>query len=398
MAETPGSEPVPSSSEPQIVVASDVKEDDEGPAPKKRRISDKDLSDKLEHRLGGILCCAVCLDLPLAAVYQCSNGHLMCAPCFTHLLADARLRDEAATCPNCRVEISKNSASRNLAVEKTVSELPSECKFCTKVFPRHSLQHHETEICEERRYKFAQTVVESKRSYVASLVRIVWELCALLLATLQPRVSPLKRPRTTRLTECKYSCIGCGWRGPAHEAHAHEAACTHPHKSAADVLAVLAAAQRRAAESAAPYGLIWDLLSYEKITFTDLQLKPYRTEESVHRLYFESSRFSAFTHQWVVKAFVNKNQGDPTQSASREITYQLILKSKTLCPQALQWMWLQGPYGETRVRARVCAHVFRDDASAAPALPLPLADRADTNRLLSNKAVHFRLIMFLASK
>lgn len=27
---------------------------------------------KLEHRLGGILCCAVCLDLPRAAVYQVS--------------------------------------------------------------------------------------------------------------------------------------------------------------------------------------------------------------------------------------------------------------------------------------------------------------------------------------
>lgn len=27
-------------------------------------------SDKLEQRLGGILCCAVCLDLPRAAVYQ----------------------------------------------------------------------------------------------------------------------------------------------------------------------------------------------------------------------------------------------------------------------------------------------------------------------------------------
>lgn len=82
--------------------------------------------------------------------FQCSNGHLMCAPCFTHLLADARLRDEAATCPNCRVEISKTSASRNLAVEKTVSELPSECKYCTCVFPRHSLQHHEENTCEER--------------------------------------------------------------------------------------------------------------------------------------------------------------------------------------------------------------------------------------------------------
>lgn len=39
-----------------------------------------------------------------------------------------RLRDQIATCPNCRVEISKSTASRNLAVEKAASELPSECQ------------------------------------------------------------------------------------------------------------------------------------------------------------------------------------------------------------------------------------------------------------------------------
>ena len=38
------------------------------------------------------------------------------------------LRDQIATCPNCRVEISKSTASRNLAVEKAASELPSECQ------------------------------------------------------------------------------------------------------------------------------------------------------------------------------------------------------------------------------------------------------------------------------
>lgn len=81
---------------------------------------------------------------------QCSNGHLMCAGCFTHVLADARLRDETATCPNCRVEISKTSASRNLAVEKAVSELPSECQYCSKEFPRNSLERHEEIECEER--------------------------------------------------------------------------------------------------------------------------------------------------------------------------------------------------------------------------------------------------------
>lgn len=70
MAEAPASEPVPSSSESGDAITVDAKED-EGPEPKKRKIaSDKGPSEKLEHRLGGILCCAVCLDLPQAAVYQ----------------------------------------------------------------------------------------------------------------------------------------------------------------------------------------------------------------------------------------------------------------------------------------------------------------------------------------
>lgn len=31
-------------------------------------------SDKLEQRLGSVLCCSVCIDLPKSAVYQCTNG------------------------------------------------------------------------------------------------------------------------------------------------------------------------------------------------------------------------------------------------------------------------------------------------------------------------------------
>ncbi|CAG4948054.1 unnamed protein product [Colias eurytheme] len=181
MSEATESDPIPTSSE--ISVITDVKED-EGPSPKKRKTAfDEEPSEKLEHRLGGILCCAVCLDLPPAAVYQCSNGHLMCAPCFTHLLADARLRDESATCPNCRVEISKTSASRNLAVEKTVSELPSECKHCTRVFPRHSLQHHEEKTCEDRPYKFTQLTVDiAPHKALSGLVRIVANVYGFLLS------------------------------------------------------------------------------------------------------------------------------------------------------------------------------------------------------------------------
>lgn len=46
-----------------------------------------------------------------------------------------RLRDQVATCPNCRVEISRSTALRNLAVEKAVSELPSECQVTILYLP-----------------------------------------------------------------------------------------------------------------------------------------------------------------------------------------------------------------------------------------------------------------------
>lgn len=78
MAEAPESEPVPSSSENPLAVAPDAKEE-EGPQPEKRRKLDKETSEKLEHRLGGILCCAVCLDLPPAAVYQVFTKQLIAA-------------------------------------------------------------------------------------------------------------------------------------------------------------------------------------------------------------------------------------------------------------------------------------------------------------------------------
>lgn len=81
---------------------------------------------------------------------QCTNGHLMCAGCFIHLLADARLKEEQATCPNCRCEISKSLCCRNLAVEKAVSELPSECGFCVRQFPRSLLERHQKEECQDR--------------------------------------------------------------------------------------------------------------------------------------------------------------------------------------------------------------------------------------------------------
>ncbi|XP_059971749.1 zinc finger TRAF-type-containing protein 1 isoform X2 [Mesoplodon densirostris] len=189
-------------------------------------------SGKLEERLYSVLCCTVCLDLPKASVYQCTNGHLMCAGCFIHLLADARLKEEQATCPNCRCEISKSLCCRNLAVEKAVSELPSECGFCLCQFPRSLLERHQKEECQDR------------------------------------------------VTQCKYKRIGCPWHGPFHELTVHEAACAHPTKTGNELMEILDEMDQSHRKEMQLYNSIFSLLSFEKIGYTARPCYPSRVVSS----------------------------------------------------------------------------------------------------------------------
>ena len=117
-------------------------------------------------------------------LFQCGNGHLMCAGCFNHLLADARLKDETATCPNCRCEINKNVCIRNLAVEKAVSELPSECGYCSQQLPRYQVDHHQRELCQERWELFSscsgkKTLTPSVSSHWSALLFQVYVTLAI---------------------------------------------------------------------------------------------------------------------------------------------------------------------------------------------------------------------------
>lgn len=151
----------------------------------------------------------------------------------------------------------------------------------------------------------------------------------------------------------------------------HEANCSHPKKSGAEVMLALQATDATQSEDKKLFNTLIELLSYEKIIFNgnifwnfvifnlilssrislkDLQMKPYRTDEYVHKLFYETSRFSAFNHQWVVKARINNGQRDPHTVNERQITYQVndavlfgiccsdaIITSKML--NFFSWFW-----------------------------------------------------------
>ncbi|GIY68782.1 cysteine and histidine-rich protein 1-B [Caerostris extrusa] len=200
-------------------------------------------AEPLEERLHQILCCAVCLDLPKSAVYQCRNGHLMCLECFNHLLADAHLKMAPSACPSCRIPINKDSCVRNLVVEKAVSELPITCNDCSLEFPRSSQEVHEKQLCQER-FSF-----------------------------------------------CTFYRIGCFWSGPYKKKADHEKRCAQPKKNGQEIKQLLPDIFSSAKSSNRKH--LCDYLSFEKIAYNDLQfIGPYRTDEFYVR--FETFRFCAF--------------------------------------------------------------------------------------------------------
>ncbi|XP_074594570.1 zinc finger TRAF-type-containing protein 1-B [Brevipalpus obovatus] len=306
--------------------------------------------DCLEERLERILCCSVCLGLPMTFIYQCKNGHLVCLPCFNHLLADSRLRDETATCPNCRCLINNEECIRNLAVEKAIQELPVKCTYCATAIPRANIEVHERSLCCER------------------------------------------------LITCRYERIGCLWRGAYHEKDVHESICSHLKKNGREILPIIEMMDKREREERLVYDSIFDLLSFEKILHQDIKWQPYRTDEYLPRLYYETNRFTLFDLQWVIKARVNDDQKDPTQSSERRITYQLCLKTRITDPLDFHFVILKGPYGDMKVTPRIYRSEFTSSKMESNYNPLPLMDSTECNRLLSGKVIHFRFFMFQVQK
>lgn len=274
----------------------------------------------------------------------------MCAGCFIHLLADGRLKEEQATCPNCRCEISKSLCCRNLAVEKAVSELPAECPHCMRMFPRAQLHRHQSNECQDR------------------------------------------------VTQCRYRRIGCPWQGPFHELSAHEVECSHPIQTGRELLEVLDEMDRNRHKEMQLYSSIFTMLSYENIGYTEVQFRPYRTDDFITRLYYETQRLTVLNQTWVLKARVNDSERNPNLSCKRTLSFQLILKSKVSSPLDCSFLLLEGPYDDVQIKPVIYHFVFSNESNETDYVPLPIVDSVECNKLLAAKNINLRLFLFQRQK
>ena len=124
------------------------------------------------------------------------------------------------------------------------------------------------------------------------------------------------------------------------------------------------------------------------IKHLDLQLRPYRTDDYIPQLYYETSRFNALGHQWVVKAKINGSE----KSCRRVLSYQLLQKSKGNCN--VKFMMLRSPFGESAIKPALKQYEFSEDNIDSGHHDISLADPSECNKMLAARFINLRLLMF----
>lgn len=124
------------------------------------------------------------------------------------------------------------------------------------------------------------------------------------------------------------------------------------------------------------------------LTSVDLQLKPYRSDDFIPQLCYESSRFNALGQQWVVKATVVGNE----KSVQRVLTYQLVQKGKVNLN--VKFLMLRSPFSDLLIKPEVHQQEFTSDLQESSHHDLVLLDPMECNRMLDANTIKLRMIIF----
>lgn len=309
-------------------------------------VKPKETNEPIENRLVPIFSCVVCLNLPLAAVYQCKSSHLVCNDCFIHILADANLQDKIPKCPNCRQDISNSKAIRNLAIENAVNHLKYECQYCYKLITVEGLKYHELNECDER------------------------------------------------IVACKYSWIGCQWRGTFCEATIHGSTCEFPKKTGAEVMNNLGDFEAEKVNLKTSLYDLTNLLNQETVITSTFKIRPEHVGNTAVgiKLFYEAV-FSTLGEIWSITLVVNDGSLTAHQMTERRLSYQISLKTKTKFPISLYFTVTKSSSSNIKLKSVVYYHCFTNESSTTIFNWFPLEDTMECNRQIASKTIDFSLIM-----
>ncbi|KAI9584388.1 hypothetical protein GQX74_006283 [Glossina fuscipes] len=299
--------------------------------------------DTLEERIVAVLRCEICFDLRRTSMYLCKEGHSICAPCLTDLSAEARIYRVPPKCLCCETDISVTV--RNIAVEKAIQELSSDCQYCNEKLPYKLLDNHERYEC---------------------------------------NAYPIM---------CKNGRFGCNWQGPRNQLTEHESNCELLRRTCQDIVTNLETLESKHEAQRNLFRNVADLLNYEMIAFTDLQFRPCYIEND---LFYETKVFLVFGRIWMVRARIDFRD-DPNRSGINSILYQLILRTETDISLQIQFVALKGPYSNFQISPQIYKYDFNANNLESNYGILPLEDGNDYAQFMASRDINFRIAMFLSN-
>lgn len=134
------------------------------------------------------------------------------------------------------------------------------------------------------------------------------------------------------------------------------------------------------------------------LCFAEVQFRPYRTDDFITRLYYETPRLTVLNQTWVLKARVNDSERNPNLSCKRTLSFQLILKSKINSPMECSFLLLEGPYDDVKIHPVIYHFVFSNENNETDYMALPIVDSVECNKLLAAKNINLRLFIFQIQK
>lgn len=290
--------------------------------------------------------CAFCLVVPETITYQCANHHLLCAECLRFLVAESRLRGETAVCPTCGVGVDLTPTSRSLSSAIDEDEKLAECPYCSKMLSKNLMKNHTAASCE-------------------------------------------RRP-----VECEYKRLSCTWTGPLCDKFNHELRCPQFQLTGCELYKSLQHTDNLYEFQLADFDSFVNYLSSEKVAFVELEMSEKRsTDGQIYSLYYETAVFTAFNNEWIARSRVFPSM---KSGSKRTLNFQLILTTTSSSSLQIHYMIVKGPFGNMKVKPRVYRHEFKATQPEGPFNALPLTSEEECNRLLCEKTITFRLIMFYA--
>ncbi|XP_046867980.1 cysteine and histidine-rich protein 1-B-like [Drosophila willistoni] len=304
---------------------------------------------RLEERTLDLMKCSRCKRVPMEEIFQCMNGHIICAGCFLIRTENNMVGDGVPNmvdarqfnCPTCFIFMDPNEPIRNLLAECIISQVEAVCQRCGDEVIISELREHFITSCRQS------------------------------------------------LVNCYYWRVGCKWIGALSEVDTHESICASANNSESQVTKALLEREARSNVTLEQYARLQRLLQDRFLVICNLRLMAIPEGTGLNE-FITVDQIFAHGSWWVV-LLMRQDEGNISR-----ILFKLQLHTPPSNPIQVSYCLINSNCSLVNIEPNVCEDVvFEPTALDGPERVLYRNTKEATDDLLYERGLYLRMLMGL---